>query len=171
MYEVFLIFLVAIFLYLMFFYKTPVDARWTAWTEWGECVGECGDETETRSRTCIEGRNGGKTCTDLGYSQIEKQTRTCSSAACNRQVLLSRRGQNRTLRWNVNSIHSVLQWINDDDPHLVVNEPYLSRVLGTPVHGNAVSQAELDVFEKLYRGDSSYTVLQNLLDGGLMVFT
>ena len=64
----------------------PADGIVSNWMDWGGCSETCGDGNRERRRTCEkEAVNGGKTCADIGLSQVE----SCRETSCPVDAVLS----------------------------------------------------------------------------------
>ncbi|XP_046560771.1 A disintegrin and metalloproteinase with thrombospondin motifs adt-1-like, partial [Haliotis rubra] len=55
----------------------PIDGEWTTWSTWGLCNVTCGGGSQSRSRTCIEPKFGGKVCEGDGV-----QLKGCNDIQC-----------------------------------------------------------------------------------------
>eukprot|EP00092_Neocalanus_flemingeri_P004401 GFUD01004734.1.p1 GENE.GFUD01004734.1~~GFUD01004734.1.p1 ORF type:complete len:1003 (-),score=126.99 GFUD01004734.1:84-3092(-) len=60
----------------------PIDAKWTQWSEFGQCSVTCGEGTCTRLRTCTEQRFGGEQCEHLDGVGKEVSPCTTSHGPC-----------------------------------------------------------------------------------------
>ena len=58
---------------------SAVDGDWSDWNEWSECSADCGEGTQTRSRTCSNPApaNGGAECEGDAV-----ETQSCNSDPC-----------------------------------------------------------------------------------------
>ena len=63
----------------LFSYAFSVDGKFSSWSSWGACSNQCGDGTQTRSRTCNNPTpaHGGNDC--QGNPQ---ESRTCKLKEC-----------------------------------------------------------------------------------------
>lgn len=78
--------------YTVFIHSTPlhttdfsVHGNWAEWDEWSDCLAECGDGREMRTRMCDSPApaNGGNPCPrDNG---VELQYRACNVRSCAEQ--------------------------------------------------------------------------------------